>query len=155
MAHTVLAMRICRHIYEWPGNSARRAVFYFLWEEAVCFHQNLSGLILGRHSSLYITVALCLSWAVSVSLSLSVSLSVSLSLSLSFSLCEWWNGFDEFILITEQGWSLEDELATLTSCFHKKVLLDMYVWTDDRDSCRHIIYVSEVCQVAIIKHWSP
>uniref|UniRef100_A0A8D3DPY3 Membrane metallo-endopeptidase-like 1 n=1 Tax=Scophthalmus maximus TaxID=52904 RepID=A0A8D3DPY3_SCOMX len=35
-------------------------------------------------------------------------------------------------------WSLEDTLATLTARFHKKVLLDMYVWTDDRDSRSHI-----------------
>ena len=56
-----------------------------------------------------------------------------------------------FPLITEEAWSLEDKLATLTSRFHKNVLLDMYVWTDDRDSCRHIIYVSDVCRAAIKK----
>ena len=43
---------------------------------------------------------------------------------------------------SEDAWSLEDTLIKLTSRFHKKVLLDMYVWTDDRDSSRHIIYVS-------------
>lgn len=43
--------------------------------------------------------------------------------------------------MAEEAWSLEDTLATLTARFHKKVLLDMYVWTDDRDSRRHIIYV--------------
>uniref|UniRef100_A0A674BH62 Membrane metalloendopeptidase like 1 n=1 Tax=Salmo trutta TaxID=8032 RepID=A0A674BH62_SALTR len=37
-----------------------------------------------------------------------------------------------------------DTLATLISRYHKKVLLDMYVWTDDRDSRRHIIYVRTV-----------
>uniref|UniRef100_A0A672FE39 Membrane metallo-endopeptidase-like 1 n=1 Tax=Salarias fasciatus TaxID=181472 RepID=A0A672FE39_SALFA len=42
---------------------------------------------------------------------------------------------------TTETWSLEDTLATLTARFHKKVMLDMYVWTDDRDSQRHIIYV--------------
>uniref|UniRef100_A0A8C2WCD4 Membrane metalloendopeptidase like 1 n=1 Tax=Cyclopterus lumpus TaxID=8103 RepID=A0A8C2WCD4_CYCLU len=41
---------------------------------------------------------------------------------------------------TTTAWSLEDTLAKLTARFHKKVLLDMYVWTDDRDSRRHIIY---------------
>lgn len=44
-------------------------------------------------------------------------------------------------VIAEEVWSLEDTLATLTARFHKKVVLDMYVWTDDRDSQRHIIYV--------------
>uniref|UniRef100_A0A6Q2YV42 Membrane metallo-endopeptidase-like 1 n=1 Tax=Esox lucius TaxID=8010 RepID=A0A6Q2YV42_ESOLU len=38
---------------------------------------------------------------------------------------------------------LEDTLATLTSQYHKKVLLDMYVWTDDRDSKSHIIYIDQ------------
>lgn len=41
----------------------------------------------------------------------------------------------------EESWSFEDTLATLTARFHKKALLDMYVWTDDRDSRRHIIHV--------------
>uniref|UniRef100_A0A667X6D8 Membrane metalloendopeptidase like 1 n=1 Tax=Myripristis murdjan TaxID=586833 RepID=A0A667X6D8_9TELE len=44
---------------------------------------------------------------------------------------------------TEEAWSLEDTLATLTARFHKKALLDMYVWTDDRDSRRHIIYIDQ------------
>uniref|UniRef100_A0A8D3D5P8 Membrane metallo-endopeptidase-like 1 n=1 Tax=Scophthalmus maximus TaxID=52904 RepID=A0A8D3D5P8_SCOMX len=39
---------------------------------------------------------------------------------------------------TTTAWSLEDTLATLTARFHKKVLLDMYVWTDDRDSRSHV-----------------
>lgn len=46
-----------------------------------------------------------------------------------------------FASIAEEAWSLEDTLAMLTARFHKKVLLDMYVWTDDRNSRRHIIYV--------------
>uniref|UniRef100_A0A8C7XKE2 Membrane metallo-endopeptidase-like 1 n=1 Tax=Oryzias sinensis TaxID=183150 RepID=A0A8C7XKE2_9TELE len=40
----------------------------------------------------------------------------------------------------KETWSLESTLAILTAHFHKKVILDMYVWTDDRDSQRHIIY---------------
>uniref|UniRef100_A0A667WU77 Membrane metalloendopeptidase like 1 n=1 Tax=Myripristis murdjan TaxID=586833 RepID=A0A667WU77_9TELE len=44
---------------------------------------------------------------------------------------------------TTGTWSLEDTLATLTARFHKKALLDMYVWTDDRDSRRHIIYIDQ------------
>uniref|UniRef100_A0AAQ4QTM2 Membrane metallo-endopeptidase-like 1 n=1 Tax=Gasterosteus aculeatus aculeatus TaxID=481459 RepID=A0AAQ4QTM2_GASAC len=42
-----------------------------------------------------------------------------------------------------EAWSLEDTLAKLTARFHKKALLDMYVWTDDRDSRRHIIYIDQ------------
>uniref|UniRef100_A0A8C2YWF8 Membrane metalloendopeptidase like 1 n=1 Tax=Cyclopterus lumpus TaxID=8103 RepID=A0A8C2YWF8_CYCLU len=45
--------------------------------------------------------------------------------------------------LEEEAWSLEDTLAKLTARFHKKVLLDMYVWTDDRDSRRHIIYIDQ------------
>uniref|UniRef100_A0AAQ4P348 Membrane metallo-endopeptidase-like 1 n=1 Tax=Gasterosteus aculeatus aculeatus TaxID=481459 RepID=A0AAQ4P348_GASAC len=44
---------------------------------------------------------------------------------------------------TTTAWSLEDTLAKLTARFHKKALLDMYVWTDDRDSRRHIIYIDQ------------
>lgn len=53
----------------------------------------------------------------------------------------------------EEAWSLEDTLATLTARFHKKVLLDMYVWTDDRDSQRHIIYVRSPSIGAQITHY--
>uniref|UniRef100_A0A671W5Z9 Membrane metalloendopeptidase like 1 n=1 Tax=Sparus aurata TaxID=8175 RepID=A0A671W5Z9_SPAAU len=51
---------------------------------------------------------------------------------------------------TTAAWSLEDTLATLTARFHKKVLLDMYVWTDDRDSQRHIIYVRSFMALVIV-----
>uniref|UniRef100_A0A3B3CPN2 Membrane metallo-endopeptidase-like 1 n=1 Tax=Oryzias melastigma TaxID=30732 RepID=A0A3B3CPN2_ORYME len=43
----------------------------------------------------------------------------------------------------KETWSLESTLAILTAHFHKKVILDMYVWTDDRDSQRHIIYIDQ------------
>ncbi|XP_036389931.1 membrane metallo-endopeptidase-like 1 [Megalops cyprinoides] len=48
-----------------------------------------------------------------------------------------WNG------TSVREWSLEDTLATLNSRFHKKVLVDMFVWTDDRDSSHHIIYIDQ------------
>uniref|UniRef100_A0A674BEZ8 Membrane metalloendopeptidase like 1 n=1 Tax=Salmo trutta TaxID=8032 RepID=A0A674BEZ8_SALTR len=47
-----------------------------------------------------------------------------------------------------------DTLATLISRYHKKVLLDMYVWTDDRDSRRHIIYVRTVFEYAMSQKFS-
>ncbi|KAI3369954.1 hypothetical protein L3Q82_024756 [Scortum barcoo] len=59
------------------------------------------------------------------------------------SIGDWPVASDDWNTTTEEAWSLEDTLATLTARFHKKVLLDMYVWTDDRDSKRHIIYVRE------------
>lgn len=56
-----------------------------------------------------------------------------------------------FARVAEEAWSLEDTLAALTARFHKKVLLDLYVWTDDRDSRRHIIYVRSCVFVLEIK----
>uniref|UniRef100_A0A674EIK0 Membrane metallo-endopeptidase-like 1 n=1 Tax=Salmo trutta TaxID=8032 RepID=A0A674EIK0_SALTR len=50
---------------------------------------------------------------------------------------------NSYQLDSKQAWSLEDTLATLNSRYHKKVILDMYVWTDDRDSRRHIIYIDQ------------
>ncbi|KAG7478431.1 hypothetical protein MATL_G00080490 [Megalops atlanticus] len=43
----------------------------------------------------------------------------------------------------DEAWSLEDTLATLNSHFYKKVLLDLFVWTDDRNSSRHIVYIDQ------------
>ncbi|XP_029433974.1 membrane metallo-endopeptidase-like 1 isoform X4 [Rhinatrema bivittatum] len=41
------------------------------------------------------------------------------------------------------NWALEEKLALLNSRFNKRVLIDMFVWTDDRDSSRHIIYIDQ------------
>ncbi|KAK6318912.1 membrane metallo-endopeptidase-like 1 [Coregonus clupeaformis] len=59
------------------------------------------------------------------------------------SIGDWPAASEDWNITTEEAWSLEDTLATLTSRYHKKVLLDMYVWTDDRDSRRHIIYIDQ------------
>ncbi|KAG7250067.1 hypothetical protein CRUP_008272, partial [Coryphaenoides rupestris] len=59
------------------------------------------------------------------------------------SIGDWPIASDDWNATTEEAWSLEDQLATLISRFHRKVLLDMNVWTDDRDSGSHIIYVRE------------
>uniref|UniRef100_A0A8P4KGN4 Membrane metallo-endopeptidase-like 1 n=1 Tax=Dicentrarchus labrax TaxID=13489 RepID=A0A8P4KGN4_DICLA len=56
---------------------------------------------------------------------------------------DWPVASDDWNTTTEDAWSLEDTLATLTARFHKKVLLDMYVWTDDRDSRKLHISVRE------------
>ncbi|KAJ8371263.1 hypothetical protein SKAU_G00112910 [Synaphobranchus kaupii] len=50
---------------------------------------------------------------------------------------EDWNG------TAANEWSLADAMATMNARFHKKVLLDMFVWTDDRDSSHHIIYIDQ------------
>ncbi|XP_035652306.1 membrane metallo-endopeptidase-like 1 [Oncorhynchus keta] len=59
------------------------------------------------------------------------------------SIGDWPVASEDWNSATEQAWSLEDTLATLNSHYHKKVILDMYVWTDDRDSRRHIIYIDQ------------
>uniref|UniRef100_A0A3Q3WNU9 Uncharacterized protein n=1 Tax=Mola mola TaxID=94237 RepID=A0A3Q3WNU9_MOLML len=59
------------------------------------------------------------------------------------SIGDWPVASEDWNTTTEETWSLEDTLATLTARFHKKVLLDMYVWTDDRDSQRHVIYIDQ------------
>ncbi|KAG7280531.1 hypothetical protein CRUP_022061 [Coryphaenoides rupestris] len=60
------------------------------------------------------------------------------------SIGDWPIASDDWNATTEEAWSLEDQLATLISRFHRKVLLDMNVWTDDRDSGSHIIYVRKI-----------
>ncbi|KAL6482866.1 hypothetical protein MHYP_G00077380 [Metynnis hypsauchen] len=40
-------------------------------------------------------------------------------------------------------WSLEDTLALFISHFHKRVLFDLFVWTDDRDSNQHVLYIDQ------------
>ncbi|XP_030623598.1 membrane metallo-endopeptidase-like 1 [Chanos chanos] len=40
-------------------------------------------------------------------------------------------------------WSLEDTLAMFNSRFHKRVLFDLFVWTDDLDSSRYILYIDQ------------
>ncbi|XP_077168912.1 membrane metallo-endopeptidase-like 1 isoform X2 [Paroedura picta] len=43
----------------------------------------------------------------------------------------------------EPNWSLEKKLSLLNSRFNTRVLIDMFVWHDDRDSSRHIIYIDQ------------
>uniref|UniRef100_A0A7N6FBP5 Membrane metallo-endopeptidase-like 1 n=1 Tax=Anabas testudineus TaxID=64144 RepID=A0A7N6FBP5_ANATE len=59
------------------------------------------------------------------------------------SIGDWPVASDDWNISTEEAWSIEDTLAALTARFHKKVVLDLYVWTDDRDSRRHIIYIDQ------------
>ncbi|RLV95089.1 hypothetical protein DV515_00012954 [Chloebia gouldiae] len=43
----------------------------------------------------------------------------------------------------EPSWSMEENLSIMNSRFNKRVLIDMFVWNDDRDSSRHIIYIDQ------------
>ncbi|XP_030633645.1 membrane metallo-endopeptidase-like 1 isoform X2 [Chanos chanos] len=59
------------------------------------------------------------------------------------SIGDWPVASEDWNSTAEEAWSLEDTLAVLTAHYHKKVLLDMFVWTDDQDSSRHIIYIDQ------------
>ncbi|KAM4704262.1 membrane metallo-endopeptidase-like 1 [Rhinophrynus dorsalis] len=43
----------------------------------------------------------------------------------------------------ETHWSLEEMMALLNHRFNKRVLVDMFVWNDDRESSKHIIYIDQ------------
>uniref|UniRef100_A0A8B9FVC3 Membrane metalloendopeptidase like 1 n=1 Tax=Amazona collaria TaxID=241587 RepID=A0A8B9FVC3_9PSIT len=45
--------------------------------------------------------------------------------------------------LPEAKWSMEEKLSIMNSRFNKRVLIDMFVWNDDRDSSRHIIYIDQ------------
>lgn len=38
-------------------------------------------------------------------------------------------------------WELERQLAVLNSQFNRRVLIDLFIWNDDQNSSRHVIYV--------------
>lgn len=38
-------------------------------------------------------------------------------------------------------WELEQQLAVMNTQFNRRVFIDLFVWNDDQDSSRHIIYV--------------
>ncbi|XP_028303648.1 membrane metallo-endopeptidase-like 1 isoform X3 [Gouania willdenowi] len=64
-------------------------------------------------------------------------------LKLISSLGDWPVASEDWDTTAEERWSLEDTLAILTAHFHKKALLDMSVWMDDRDSMHHIIRIDQ------------
>ncbi|XP_036112837.1 membrane metallo-endopeptidase-like 1 [Molossus molossus] len=42
-----------------------------------------------------------------------------------------------------QNWELEQQLAVMNSQFNRRVLIDLFIWNDDQNSSRHIIYVDQ------------
>ncbi|XP_058160587.1 LOW QUALITY PROTEIN: membrane metallo-endopeptidase-like 1 [Dasypus novemcinctus] len=40
-------------------------------------------------------------------------------------------------------WELERRLAMLNAQFNKRVLIDLFIWNDDQNSSRHIIYIDQ------------
>ncbi|MCI4390399.1 hypothetical protein PGIGA_G00122220 [Pangasianodon gigas] len=59
------------------------------------------------------------------------------------SIGDWPVASEDWNNTAEESWSLEHMLASLNSHYNKKVLLEMFVWPDDRDSSRHIIHIDQ------------
>ncbi|KAK3536750.1 hypothetical protein QTP86_022991 [Hemibagrus guttatus] len=56
---------------------------------------------------------------------------------------DWPVASEDWNITAGESWSLEHMLASLNSHYNKKVLLEMFVWPDDRDSSRHIIHIDQ------------
>ncbi|XP_067873227.1 membrane metallo-endopeptidase-like 1 isoform X3 [Heterodontus francisci] len=56
---------------------------------------------------------------------------------------EWPVATSDWNVTKEPDWSLETILPQLNANYNKRVLMDMFVWTDDRNSSRHIICVDQ------------
>ncbi|KAM9706153.1 membrane metallo-endopeptidase-like 1 [Dama dama] len=40
-------------------------------------------------------------------------------------------------------WELEQQLAVMNAQFNRRVLIDLFIWNDDQNSSRHIIYIDQ------------
>nr|XP_044625454.1 membrane metallo-endopeptidase-like 1 isoform X4 [Equus asinus] len=40
-------------------------------------------------------------------------------------------------------WELEQQLAVMNTQFNRRVLIDLFIWNDDQNSSRHIIYIDQ------------
>ncbi|XP_077106552.1 membrane metallo-endopeptidase-like 1 isoform X1 [Ranitomeya variabilis] len=56
---------------------------------------------------------------------------------------EWPVAYMDWNLTKESSWSLEEKLSLLNQRFNKRVLIDLFVWNDDRESSKHIIYIDQ------------
>ncbi|XP_036415110.1 membrane metallo-endopeptidase-like 1 [Colossoma macropomum] len=59
------------------------------------------------------------------------------------SIGDWPVASEDWNSTAEETWKLEDTLAALNAHYNKKILLEMFVWPDDRDSSRHIIHIDQ------------
>ncbi|KAG8434193.1 hypothetical protein GDO86_012533 [Hymenochirus boettgeri] len=56
---------------------------------------------------------------------------------------EWPVASTDWNISKESHWNLEEQLSLLNYKFNKRVLVDMFVWNDDRESSKHIIYIDQ------------
>ncbi|XP_053546318.1 membrane metallo-endopeptidase-like 1 [Bombina bombina] len=56
---------------------------------------------------------------------------------------DWPVASTDWNVTKEPYWSLEEKLSLLNYRFNKRVLVDMFVWNDDQESSKHIIYIDQ------------
>ncbi|XP_055984412.1 membrane metallo-endopeptidase-like 1 [Sorex fumeus] len=56
---------------------------------------------------------------------------------------DWPVATDKWNESVEPTWGLEQQLAVLNSRFNRRVLIDLFIWNDDQNSSRHIIYIDQ------------
>ncbi|XP_008575569.1 PREDICTED: membrane metallo-endopeptidase-like 1, partial [Galeopterus variegatus] len=55
----------------------------------------------------------------------------------------WPVAMDRWNETTGPPWELERQVALMNTRFNRRVLIDLFVWNDDQDSSRHIIYIDQ------------
>ncbi|XP_047421099.1 membrane metallo-endopeptidase-like 1 [Sciurus carolinensis] len=50
---------------------------------------------------------------------------------------------DKWNEIKGPKWKLEQQLAVMNAQFNRRVLIDLFIWNDDQNSSRHIIYIDQ------------
>ncbi|KAM9688766.1 membrane metallo-endopeptidase-like 1 isoform 1-T1 [Trichechus inunguis] len=55
----------------------------------------------------------------------------------------WPVAMDNWNETTGPRWELEQQLAVMNTQFNKRVLIDLFIWNDDQNSSRHIIYIDQ------------
>ncbi|OBS72512.1 hypothetical protein A6R68_12909 [Neotoma lepida] len=55
----------------------------------------------------------------------------------------WPVAMDKWTETIGPKWELERQLALLNSQFNRRVLIDLFIWNDDQNSSRHVIYIDQ------------
>ncbi|KAL1776596.1 membrane metallo-endopeptidase-like 1 isoform X1 [Sigmodon hispidus] len=55
----------------------------------------------------------------------------------------WPVAMDKWTETMGPKWELERQLAVLNSQFNRRVLIDLFIWNDDQNSSRHVIYIDQ------------
>ncbi|XP_036208730.1 membrane metallo-endopeptidase-like 1 [Myotis myotis] len=55
----------------------------------------------------------------------------------------WPVAMDKWTDTVGRHWELERQLAAMIAQFNRRVLIDLFIWNDDQNSSRHIIYIDQ------------